>query len=347
MRSMPRRWPSTWPPASGRSSTTPSGRSSPSAPAAGAGKMYPIGSNAINDRTIGESAQGLADYVKEQCPAGAPLACAIAYDTRHRSRAVRRAVRRDHGRRRLHGVLPRRLSQHAGAVVHRALQAVRLRHHGHGQPQPAQRQRGEGLLVHRRADPAAARQGRHRPRDERRARSPRCRSPRPWPQGKVVYCQDEVDAGVPRSGRSAELRRAARAQDHLFAAARRGRVGVLPVLAGRRLQGRRGLWPARRAERRLSQRAGARLEPREPGGVRRHHRAGQGDRRRPDPGHRSRLRPPGLRRAADDRRGGEWRTFTGNQIGALLADYVLERRKAARLAVAASITSSRRWSRPR
>ncbi len=27
------------------------------------GKMYPIGSNAINDRTIGESAQGVADYV--------------------------------------------------------------------------------------------------------------------------------------------------------------------------------------------------------------------------------------------------------------------------------------------
>lgn len=49
------------------------------------GRMYPIGSNAINDRTIGESAQGLADYVKEACP-GVPLACAIAYDTRHRSR---------------------------------------------------------------------------------------------------------------------------------------------------------------------------------------------------------------------------------------------------------------------
>ena len=27
------------------------------------GRMYPIGSNAINDRTIGESAQGLADYI--------------------------------------------------------------------------------------------------------------------------------------------------------------------------------------------------------------------------------------------------------------------------------------------
>ena len=49
------------------------------------GKMYPIGSNAINDRTIGESAQGLADYVKSVVGSD-NLACAIAYDTRHRSR---------------------------------------------------------------------------------------------------------------------------------------------------------------------------------------------------------------------------------------------------------------------
>ena len=49
------------------------------------GKMYPIGPNAINDRTIGESALGLADYVKQQVR-GKPLSCAIAYDTRHRSR---------------------------------------------------------------------------------------------------------------------------------------------------------------------------------------------------------------------------------------------------------------------
>jgi phosphoglucomutase/phosphomannomutase len=49
------------------------------------GKMYAIGSNAINDRTIGESAQGLADYVKDTLGSGASLACAIAYDTRHRS----------------------------------------------------------------------------------------------------------------------------------------------------------------------------------------------------------------------------------------------------------------------
>lgn len=49
------------------------------------GKMYPIGSNAINDRTIGESAQGLADYVKSVLGSSG-LACAIAYDTRHQSR---------------------------------------------------------------------------------------------------------------------------------------------------------------------------------------------------------------------------------------------------------------------
>ena len=49
------------------------------------GKMYPFGSNAINARTMGESAQGLADYVKEVKPKG-PWKFAIAYDTRHRSR---------------------------------------------------------------------------------------------------------------------------------------------------------------------------------------------------------------------------------------------------------------------
>ena len=66
--------------------------------------MYPIGTNAINDRTIGESAQGLADYVwsvasgqwtdaeqdavrmPDHRPRTTDHFCAIAYDTRHRSR---------------------------------------------------------------------------------------------------------------------------------------------------------------------------------------------------------------------------------------------------------------------
>ncbi len=56
------------------------------------GRMYDFGSNAINDRTIGESAQGLADYIlslPENQPGSAgsaALSCAIAYDTRHKSR---------------------------------------------------------------------------------------------------------------------------------------------------------------------------------------------------------------------------------------------------------------------
>jgi phosphomannomutase len=49
------------------------------------GMMYPFGSNAINERTIGESAQGLATYVRKTRPGG-PWSCGIAYDTRHRSR---------------------------------------------------------------------------------------------------------------------------------------------------------------------------------------------------------------------------------------------------------------------
>ena len=50
------------------------------------GKMFPVGCNAINDRTIGESAQGTAAYVKRFVGASRQPVCAIAYDTRHRSR---------------------------------------------------------------------------------------------------------------------------------------------------------------------------------------------------------------------------------------------------------------------
>lgn len=47
------------------------------------GRMYPIGSNAINERTIGESAQGLADYTKATLGDDTHLSCAICRDTRH------------------------------------------------------------------------------------------------------------------------------------------------------------------------------------------------------------------------------------------------------------------------
>jgi phosphomannomutase len=49
------------------------------------GRMYPIGCNAINDRTIGESAQGLANYING-LGSDEAKSCAIAYDTRINSR---------------------------------------------------------------------------------------------------------------------------------------------------------------------------------------------------------------------------------------------------------------------
>ena len=53
------------------------------------GRMYPVGTNAINDRTMGETVQATAEYVAEYVQGSdpaAPLSCAIGYDTRHRSR---------------------------------------------------------------------------------------------------------------------------------------------------------------------------------------------------------------------------------------------------------------------
>ena len=49
------------------------------------GKMYPVGINVLNERTIAESARGLADYVTYRKGNGAPRSCVIAHDTRHNS----------------------------------------------------------------------------------------------------------------------------------------------------------------------------------------------------------------------------------------------------------------------
>jgi phosphoglucomutase/phosphomannomutase len=51
------------------------------------GRMYPIGCNAINERTIGETAQGLANGLRLRV-ATSDRRCAVAYDTRHQSREL-------------------------------------------------------------------------------------------------------------------------------------------------------------------------------------------------------------------------------------------------------------------
>src|SRR5260221_171988 len=49
------------------------------------GKMYPVGTNVLNERTIAESARGLADFVTSRKGSSAPRSCVIAHDTRHNS----------------------------------------------------------------------------------------------------------------------------------------------------------------------------------------------------------------------------------------------------------------------
>ena len=68
------------------------------------GRMYPIGSNAINDRTIGESAQGLADYVVEFT--GGEIESLVCHRLRHAApiAALHRTLCRNHGGRRIQGL---------------------------------------------------------------------------------------------------------------------------------------------------------------------------------------------------------------------------------------------------
>ena len=49
------------------------------------GMMYPVGTNVLNERTIAESARGLADYITRNKGADSKRSVAIARDTRHNS----------------------------------------------------------------------------------------------------------------------------------------------------------------------------------------------------------------------------------------------------------------------
>ena len=248
------------------------------------GRMYPIGCNAINDRTIGESAQGLADYIKDQAAAGQPLAQPVPPSggpptgpgrglLRHCLRyaapvaRVRRAVQRNHGGGRLYGLFPRRRSQHARAFLYRAAEAVRLRHHDHRQPQSAQRQCREGVRSQRRTDDSATRCRLDRPdgaRDLRPADAV-CRGDRRR-QGALLPGGDGRGL-CPRRARP-EPSRPARLENPLLAAARRRGLGRSARALRGRLPRRGALRSARPAGRRFSQRAQARGQSREPGRLR-------------------------------------------------------------------------------
>jgi phosphoglucomutase/phosphomannomutase len=48
-------------------------------------RMYPVGTNVLNERTIAESARGLADYVNKTRDPGSMRTCVVAFDARHHS----------------------------------------------------------------------------------------------------------------------------------------------------------------------------------------------------------------------------------------------------------------------
>ena len=241
--------------------------------------MYPIGTNAINDRTIGESAQGLADYVKQVHAAGragkkpARLACAIAYDTRHQSRHF--------------AELCAEVMVAAGFTVYfldgyrstpELSFLVRYKQCSCGimvigQPQSAERQRGEGLLVDRRPTAAAARRRRDRARDGHHDDPSHAFRRGGWQKGKIVLCQEEVDEAF-FGAVLAQSQPGPRELKILYSPLHGvGAAAVLPVLERRRFQGCGALWAACGTERRFSERAGPRLESRKPRGVRGDHRA--------------------------------------------------------------------------
>ncbi len=51
------------------------------------GVMYPVGTNVLNERTIAESARGLADYLTARKGRGQSGSCVVARDYRHNSAA--------------------------------------------------------------------------------------------------------------------------------------------------------------------------------------------------------------------------------------------------------------------
>ena len=146
--------------------------------------------------------------------------------------------------------------------------------------------------------------------------------------GKIVICQDEVDAAFVARDAIATPSWSARSSSHLLAAARRRRFGRAAVLKAD------GFQPTWKSSARMPSRTatfpnvpGHVSNPENPERLRRDHRARQGSGRRFDPRHRSRLRPHGLRRPAN--------VQTRRRLGyvhrqpdrRLLADYILEQRK--------------------
>ena len=281
------------------------------------GKMYPIGSNAINDRTIGESAQGLADYVK-RVASQAALWPARSPTTRGTSRAILPScaaevmVAAGFTVYFLDGY--RSTPELSFAVRH---QPVFVRHHGHGQPQSAQRQCGESLLVDRRTTVAAARSRRDRLRDVDDHDPSHCHSPRRLADGQDRDVPGRSRSGVHRRGRMRKAFAGPAELKIIYSPLHGvGASAVLPALAADGFEDVEMFGPHAEPNGDF---------PNVPGHVSNPENSavfdaiivrGQQVERRLDSGQRSRLRPHRPGRAVDNETDGPWATMTGNQIGA-------------------------------
>ena len=203
------------------------------------------------------------------------LSCAIAYDTRHNSRHFAELcaeIMVANGFRVYFLDDYRSTPELSFLVRHKA---VRLRDHGHGQPQSAQRQRGQGLLVHRRSNRAAARSGDRRAGDERgRNQASRFRSRRRGWSGRAVQGRDR--RGVHPACRQPSAAPAHATSKIIYSPLHGvGEFAAVPALKADGFTDVEIYAAAPRAQWRFSECAWPRLESRKCRGVRRDHRTWQ------------------------------------------------------------------------
>lgn len=290
------------------------------------GRMYPIGSNAINDRTIGESAQGLATYVKKHAPAGVDLACGIGYDTRHRSRQFAELcaeVMAANGFRVffLDGV--RSTPEVSFTVRHKNCACGIMVSASHNPPSDnaVKAYWAGGVQVLPPHDKGVI--------DDVMACTTIARVPfaEALKDGRITYCQNEVDAAYLQA-----------VQSQSFAGPRDlkiiysplhgvGAVSILPLLERDGFKNVELYGPHAEPNGDFPNVPGHVSNPENPpvfdAMITRAKEIGADLILATDPD------ADRVGAAAPVRAGGEWKTLTGNQIGVLLADYVLERKKAA------------------
>ncbi|MGE0609513.1 MAG: phospho-sugar mutase [Pirellulales bacterium] len=290
------------------------------------GKMYPIGSNAINDRTIGESAQGLADYIKQAVPG--PHSCAIAYDTRHRSRDFAElcaGIMAANGFKVYFMDGYRSTPSLSVAVRHKHCSCGIMVTASHNPPSDnavkAYWSTGGQLLP---------------PHDTgviERVMSTQTILRIPFAEalesGKVEYCQDEVDTAY-QAGMKAQSLGGPRDLRIVYSPMHGvGASSVMPILAAVGFRDVELFGPHATPDGDFPNVPGHVSNPENPATfdsmITRAKEAGADIVLSTDPD------ADRLGCAAPLVPGGEWKTFTGNQIAALLAEYVLSRRKASGL----------------